>query len=308
VILFTFLVMAGNALILSPGRHPGIVSQRFLRPETPRPRLLGRATHNRSNFRVGHTFEIAKLQHVSVSPVQSSYGNANVVAWPPAAILGLERRRTKKLCLSLISEMLANLALGNSTYPGPETFRSFQSAHAADHGQQHVLQQILRDMMVRSDSIQIRIEPVMYTHGQPAHAFSIARLGLGDQIDTVILLNHKPPFTAFDYRDKCYEFVTALSFFHYFSESCWAAMRGLSGRAGQSIFLLLYLGQSDALKGLFLAGLGMAGKPGEPLRGLRLGMTNSASHIWQTTMPIFHTKKRHGSKLLLARAVTYDII
>jgi hypothetical protein len=32
---------------------------------------------------------------------------------------------------------------------------------------------------------------------------------------------------------------------------------------------VLYLGQSDALKGLFLAGLGMAGQPGEPIEGMQ---------------------------------------
>jgi hypothetical protein len=157
-ILFPFLVMASNALVLCPGRHPGIVSERFLRPETPRPCLLGGAPHNRSNFRVGHTFEIAKLQNVSVSAVQSSYGSANVfnsffpddglqdhavIAWPPATILALERRRVQKLPLSLISEMLANLALGNSTYPGPETFRFLECVDVAQHGQQDLLQQIL---------------------------------------------------------------------------------------------------------------------------------------------------------------------
>jgi hypothetical protein len=254
LILFTSFVMAGNASILRPGSHPGIVPERFLRPETPRPRLLGRATHNRSNLGVGHTFEIAKLQHVPVSPIQSSYRSANVfhsffpddrlqdhavIAWPPAAILGLERRRTKKLCLSLISEMLANLALGNSTYPGPETLRSLESVDVAQHGQQHLLQQILRNMMVRSDSIQIRIEPGMYADGQPAHALAIARLGLGDQIDTVILLNHKRPFAALDYRDKCYEFVTALSFLHYFSRFSWAALRAYGDVPGRGLFWFL---------------------------------------------------------------------
>jgi hypothetical protein len=42
---------------------------------------------------------------------------------------------------------------------------------------------------------------------------------------------------------------------------------------------VLYLGQSDALKGLFLAGLGMAGKPGEPIEGMQTLLIGNAAGV-----------------------------
>ncbi|MHC4346561.1 MAG: tetratricopeptide repeat protein [Planctomycetota bacterium] len=45
------------------------------------------------------------------------------------------------------------------------------------------------------------------------------------------------------------------------------------------VVAVLYLGQSDALKGLLLAGLGMAGKPGEPIEGMQTVIIQDAAGV-----------------------------
>ncbi|MHC4620434.1 MAG: tetratricopeptide repeat protein [Planctomycetota bacterium] len=45
------------------------------------------------------------------------------------------------------------------------------------------------------------------------------------------------------------------------------------------IVAVLYLGQSDALKGLLLAGLGMAGQPGEPIEGMQTVIIGDAAGV-----------------------------